>query len=112
MLGTVRTARSYQQQYVNSVKSLYGDLNNAQQVADDIYSQMAASGLSQEAWKARETARNKATQQGNGFLSDCQANVLGQVGSRYDEVQNLQGKITQTEGTHQAMQLMNSLRKR
>lgn len=56
----------------------------------------------------REAERNKARQEGNGFLTDYQANVLSQVGRRYEVVRDLQGKITATEGTHESMQLMNS----
>ena len=56
----------------------------------------------------REAERNKARQEGNGFLTDYQANVLSQVGRRYEVVRDLQGQITSTEGTHESMQLMNS----
>ena len=56
----------------------------------------------------REAERNKARQEGNGFLTDYQAQVLNQVGKRYEAVRDLQSKITSTEGTHESMQLMNS----
>lgn len=108
LLGTVQTALGNQQRYLNSVTGMYGDLNNARAVVDGLSNEMAASGLSQEQWMARETARNQANQQGNGFLADYQANVLNQVGKRYQEVQSLQGQITSTEGTHQSLQLLNS----
>ena len=108
LLGTVQTALGYQQKYVNSVHGLYGDLDNAKTVVEDLSNKMAASGLTQEQWMAREVARNQANQQGNGFMADYQANVLSQVGKRYQEVQSLQGQITSTEGTHQSLQLLNS----
>ncbi len=108
LLGTVRTARGNQERYVGSIQGLYGDLNNAKAVVNDLSNRMAASGLSQEEWMARESARNQANQEGNGFLADYQANILSQVGRRYQEVQNIQGQITETEGTHQALQLLNS----
>ncbi|MFN4342200.1 MAG: hypothetical protein ACK4FE_09240 [Azonexus sp.] len=108
LLGTVRSALNTQRAYVGSVKGLYGDLGNAKRVAEDLYRRMAASGLSQAEWMEREAEINKARQEGNGYLSDYQADVLQQVGKRYEEVRNLQGKITSTEGTHESMQLMNS----
>lgn len=56
----------------------------------------------------REVERNQALQNGNGFLNDYETGVLNQVGKRYEQVQAMQEKITGTEGTHEAMQLMNS----
>lgn len=108
LLGTVRTALNNQQNYVSSVRYLHGDLNNAKSVATDLYNRMGASGLSQDEWMRREAERNKARQEGNGFLTDYQAKVLNQVGKRYEAVRDLQSKITTTEGTHESMQLMNS----
>lgn len=55
----------------------------------------------------REVERNKALQNGSGFLNDYETGVLNQVGKRY-EVQSMQKKITSTGGTHEAMQLMNN----
>lgn len=108
LMGTVQGALNNQTNYLSSVRSLYGDLSNAQSVATNLYNRMAASGLSQDDWMKREAERNRALQEGNGFLTDYQANVLSQVGNRYNEVRSLQSKITATEGTHEAMQLMNS----
>jgi len=108
LFGTVRTAYANEQNYYNAVRGMYGDLSNAKRVATDLYTRMGASGLSQDEWMKREAERNKARQEGNGFLTDYQANVLSQVGKRYEVVRDLQGKITSTEGTHESMQLMNS----
>lgn len=108
LFGTVRTAYANEQNYYNAVRGMYGDLTNAQTVATDLYNRMGASGLSQEEWMKREAERNRARQEGNGFLTDYQANVLSQVGKRYEVVRDLQGQITSTEGTHESMQLMNS----
>lgn len=108
ILGTVQSALNAQRAYLGSVRGMYGDLGNARSVAEDLYRRMAASGLSQDEWMKREAERNKALQEGNGYLSDYQANVLHQVERRYEEVRDLQGKITSTEGTHESMQLMNS----
>lgn len=108
LFGTVRTALANQQSYASAVRYLHGDLTNAKSVATDLYNRMGASGLSQDEWMRREAERNKARQEGNGFLTDYQANVLNQVGKRYEAVRDLQSKITSTEGTHESMQLMNS----
>lgn len=108
LFGTVRTAYANQQSYYGAVRGMYGDLSNAKTVATDLYNRMGASGLSQDEWMKREAERNKARQEGNGFLTDYQANVLSQVGRRYEVVRDLQGQITSTEGTHESMQLMNS----
>lgn len=108
LLGTVRTALANVQNYRGSIQGLYGDVGNAKNVATELYNRMGASGLSQEEWMKREAERNQANQEGNGFLTNYQATVLGQVEKRYEEVRNLQGKITSTEGTHESMQLMNS----
>ncbi len=108
IFGTVQTALAAQRAYTNAVKGLYGDLTNAKSMAENMYQRLAAGGLSIEEWLARETEINKANQEGDGFFTDHQANLLQQVGRRYEEVRKLQGKITHTEGTHEAMQLMNS----
>lgn len=108
LMGTVRTALINQQNYAGAVRALYGDLGNAKSVVSDLYRRMAASGLSQDEWTKREAERNKTLQEGNGYISDYQANILSQIGKRYEEVRNLQSQITGTEGTHEAMQLMNS----
>lgn len=108
LFGTVRTAYANQQSYYGAVRGMYGDLSNAKTVATDLYNRMGASGLSQDEWMKREAERNKARQEGNGFLTDYQSNVLSQVGRRYEVVRDLQGQITSTEGTHESMQLMNS----
>lgn len=108
LFGTVRTAYANQQSYYGAVRGMYGDLSNAKTVATDLYNRMGASGLSQDEWMRREAERNAARQEGNGYLTDYQANVLSQVGKRYEVVRDLQGKITSTEGTHESMQLMNS----
>lgn len=108
LFGTVRTAYANQQSYYGAVRGMYGDLSNAKTVATDLYNRMGASGLSQDEWMKREAERNKERQEGNGFLTDYQANVLSQVGRRYEVVRDLQGQITSTEGTHESMQLMNS----
>lgn len=108
LLGSVTSAIGVQEQYIGAVKGLYGDVGNAKTMATSMFDRMAASGLSPDEWFGREADRNRANQEGNGFLSDYQANVLKQVGQRYEQVRDLQGKITETEGTHEAMQLMNS----
>lgn len=108
ILGTVQSALNAQRAYLGSVRGMYGDLGNARSVAEDLYRRMGASGLSQDEWMKREAERNKARQEGNGFLSEYQSDVLHQVERRYEEVRDLQGKITSTEGTHESMQLMNS----
>lgn len=108
MFNTIPAALNSQQRYASSVRALYGDVGNAKTIATDLYGRMGASGLSQEEWMKREAAQNKARQEGNGYLTDYQANVFQQVGKRYEEVRNLQGRITTTEGTHESMQLMNS----
>lgn len=108
LLGTVKPARVSLENYAGAAKGLYGDLDSAKEVAESIYRRTAASGLSQEAWMKREADFNKSAQEGNGFLTDYQANVLNQVGRRYEEVQRLQSKIVATGGTHESMQLMNS----
>lgn len=108
LLGTVQTALTNQKAYSQSVRGLYGDLNSAKTVAVDLYSRMGASGLSQEDWMKREAERNAALKQGDGFFTDYQVHILDQVLKRYEELRNLQAKITTTAGTHEAMQLMNS----
>lgn len=108
LLGTVQASLSTYRTYSGAVRGLMGDVSNAKSVAEDLYRRLAASGLSAADWMAREVEFNQKSQEGNGYLSDYQANVLQQVGRRYEEVRNLQSKITGTEGTHEAMQLMNS----
>jgi len=108
IFGTVNSAYSNEQRYFDSSRALYGDVNNAGTVASDLYRRMGASGLSSDEWAAREAERNKAAQDGNGFLNSYQADVLKQVGKRYEEVRDLQGKITSTDGEHEDLQLMNS----
>ncbi len=108
MLGTVTEALNLNRSYQSSLSSLYGDLNSAKGVLDGLFGRMSASGLSDADWMTREVERNKALQNGNGFLNDYETGVLNQVGKRYEQVQSMQEKITSTGGTHEAMQLMNS----
>jgi P-type conjugative transfer protein TrbJ len=108
ILGTITTARTNQTSYVSALQSMYGDVSSAKDVSDAVYDRMAASGLSPTDWMARETERNQATKQGNGYLSNYQVSVLQQVGSRYDEVKTLQSKINTTTGVHESLQLLNS----
>ncbi len=108
ILGTVTDALNINKEYQSSLKLLYGDLNSAKGVLDGLFGRMSASGLSDADWMTREVERNQALQNGNGFLNDYETGVLNQVGKRYEQVQAMQEKITGTEGTHEAMQLMNS----
>lgn len=108
LFGTVQAALDSQRHYIDQVQGLYGDLTNAKRMADDMYRRIGASGKSADEWFQLAADLNKATQEGDGFFTHHQADLLKQVGRRYEEVQNLQGKITQTEGTHESMQLMNS----
>ena len=108
MLGIVTEALNLNRNYQSSLSSLYVDLNSAKCVLDVLFGRMSASGLSDADWMTREVERNKALQNGNGFLNDYETGVLNQVGKRYEQVQSMQEKITSTGGTHEAMQLMNS----
>ena len=108
ILGTVNDALNVTKEYQSGLKLLYGDLNSAKDVLDGLFGRMSASGLSDADWMTREAERNQELQNGNGFLDQYEANVLGQVAKRYEQVQGMQEKITSTGGTHEAMQLMNS----
>lgn len=108
LFGTVQTALNSQRHYLDQVQGLYGDLVNAKRMADDMYRRIAASGKGADEWFQLAAELNRATQEGDGFFTHHQADLLQQVGRRYEEVHKLQGKITQTEGTHESMQLMNS----
>lgn len=108
ILGTVTEALNVNKEYQSALGLLYGDLNSAKGVLDGLFGRMSASGLSDADWMTREVERNKALQNGNGFLNDYETGVLNQVGKRYEQVQSMQEKITSTGGTHEAMQLMNS----
>lgn len=108
LFGTAQAALNGQRQYLDQVQGLYGDLTNAKRMAEDMYRRIGASGKSTGEWFQHAADLNRATQEGDGFFTHRQADLLQQVGRRYEEVQKLQGKITQTEGTHESMQLMNS----
>jgi len=108
LLSTIEPALANQQDYLGEVKALYGDLTDAKTIVMDIYKQMGASALSPEEWFEREAKWNQSRQEGLGFLTKHQANVLGQVEKRYQAVRDMQSKITTTEGSHESMQLMNS----
>lgn len=107
MLGTVGEALGAFRMYENGLKNFWGDLNSAKSVVDNMYNRMSASGLSDADWMAREADRNRSLKDGTGFLSAYEANVLNQVGKRYEQVQQMQEKVVATTGTHEAMQLMN-----
>lgn len=108
LLGTVQGNILNQSNYLSAVRGLYGDVASADKISSALYARMAASGLSQQEWMAREAERNQANREGAGYLSNYEANVLQQVGQRYQEVQRMQSRITGTAGTHESMQLMNS----
>ncbi len=108
LMGTIQNNIANQSNYLGAVRGLYGDVTNAQQITSTLYARMAASGLSQQDWMAREAERNRVNRDGAGYLTTYQAGVLDQVGQRYKEVQRLQSRIPATAGTHESMQLMNS----
>jgi len=108
VLNTVSVGLNKKRDYERKVKGLYGSLSDAETVMTKKYNEQAASGLSTEEWMKRETELNKARQQGNGYLTNYEQGLLESIDDRYVEVKELQGQISTTDGTHSAMQLMNS----
>lgn len=106
--NTVSTSVNKKRDYERKVKGLYGTLTDAETVMTKKYNEQAASGLSTEEWMKRETALNKSLQEGNGYLTNYEQGLLESIEDRYVEVKDLQGQISTTDGTHSAMQLMNS----
>ncbi|WP_341744803.1 hypothetical protein [Azonexus hydrophilus] len=108
LLDSIRKANAMRKEYGDKVKVLYGDLDNAKNVATTLYNKYAASGLDFKKWSERMADVNKARGEGDGFMTEYQVKVLDQVKDRYDELQKLQSKIYSTDGTHQSMQLLNT----
>ena len=89
------------------LNGLYGSVGNMKDFAQQRFQSFAASGLDWGSYVAREKAMTQNRNDRYGFLSSQERGALEGVKKNYDAIQQYQGQIGSTSGTHGAMTVMN-----
>lgn len=86
---------------------LYGSLEELQHVADNRFKQFAASGLTWEDYLQREAGIVQHQRDRVGVLTQHEAHVAQTVARNHQNFQRLAQEIPRTQGSHEALQVLN-----
>ena len=106
MLDAHQTITAAQQVYSAGAR-LYGSLEDLQSVTDNRFKSFAASGLTWEDYLEREGQLVQHQRDRVGILNQHEAHVARTVARNHENFQRLAEEIPRTQGSHEAIQLLN-----
>ncbi|CAM5523087.1 hypothetical protein TMEC54S_00123 [Thauera mechernichensis] len=109
-LDTVRQANSVIQkasQVYSSGQRLYGSLEQMKGLAERRFREFGASGLTWEDYINRSARMSDHFRQTGNVMTDHEIHVMKSVQDNYEQMREYSSQIPRTEGSHQAMMVMN-----
>ncbi len=106
MLDAQETITAARQVY-NAGARLYGSLEELQSVSENRFKQFASSGLTWEDYLAREGQIVQHQRDRVGILNQHEAHVARTVARNHENFQRVANEIPRTQGSHEALQLLN-----
>lgn len=111
VMSTYRDAVELKTKYENlhgAMSTLYGDISNEKQAAQDIFRDMSMKGLTPEQYVAKLSSNDAHSRQVvQGMLANM-SNGMRTVQQSYEQVRKFQAQIPYSEGIHESMQTLNS----
>lgn len=86
---------------------LYGSLEQMKSLAEGRYREFGASGLTWEDYINRSARMSDHFRQTGSVMTDHEVHVMKSVQDNYEKMREYSSQIPRTEGSHQALQIMN-----
>ncbi len=109
-LDTVRQVNGVIQkasQVYSTGQRLYGSLEQMKSLAEGRFREFGASGLTWEDYVNRSARMSDHFRQTGSVMTDHEIHVMKSVQDNYEQMREYSSQIPRTEGSHQALQIMN-----